>query len=129
MGNPTIKSILISSHFYWDIFNGCKSPTGLWCSALTLWQLSHNATNSATTLFIPYHQYMLLRSWYILVLLWWMEYAESWALRKINSLISFTSGTQMHFLYHSVSYSSTLNLGALFSLICSLISWILASSS
>jgi hypothetical protein len=28
-GNPTIKSILISSHFHYGIFNGCNNPAGL----------------------------------------------------------------------------------------------------
>jgi hypothetical protein len=57
----------------WGIFNGCKSPAGLWHSTLTLWQLSHRATYLDIALFIPYHQYLFLRSWYILVLPGWME--------------------------------------------------------
>jgi hypothetical protein len=129
VGNPTMKSMLISSHFHWGIFNGCKSPTWLCHSALTLWQLSHSTTYSATTHFIPYHQYLLLRSWYILVLPGWIKEVESWTSCKINSLISFTSGTYMCFLYHNVPCSSTLNRGALSCLIYSLIYWILASSS
>src|SRR6266540_651134 len=48
--------MMISSHFHSGIFSGCSKPAGRWCSALTLWQLSHRATYSATSRFIPYHQ-------------------------------------------------------------------------
>ena len=66
-------SIPISSHFHWGICNGCNNPAGLWCSALILWQLSHVATCSAISLFIPYHQNFFFRSWYIFSLPGWIE--------------------------------------------------------
>jgi hypothetical protein len=56
-----MKSIPISSHFHLGTFNGCSSPAGLWCSALTLSQTSHTTTCAATSLFSPYHQYFLLQ--------------------------------------------------------------------
>jgi hypothetical protein len=51
-----MKSIPISSHFHWRICNGCNKPAGIRFSVLILWQLSHMATYSAISLFIPYHQ-------------------------------------------------------------------------
>jgi hypothetical protein len=61
-GSSTIKSIHISSHFHSRIFNGCNSLTGLWCSTLIRWHISHNDTYSAISRFMPYHQYLVFRS-------------------------------------------------------------------
>jgi hypothetical protein len=49
------------------IFNGCNNLVGLWCSSLTRWHVSHNDTYSAISLFMSYHQYLVLdpyTSWY-----------------------------------------------------------------
>uniref|UniRef100_A0A0A9FR86 Uncharacterized protein n=1 Tax=Arundo donax TaxID=35708 RepID=A0A0A9FR86_ARUDO len=67
LGNPTIKSIPISSHFHTGTGRGCNSPAGLWCSALTLLHISQRATNSAISFFIPIHQYLCFMSINILV--------------------------------------------------------------
>jgi hypothetical protein len=106
-GNLTMKSILISSHFHSGIFKGCSSPAGLWCSAFTLWQVSHNNTYSAMAHFIPYHQYWVFKSLYILVLPGWIEYAESWASRSMSSLRCFQLGTHSHFPNHRVPWLSS----------------------
>jgi hypothetical protein len=68
-GNPTMKSIPVSSHFHSGILRGCSNPAGLYCSAFTRWQVSHRATYSVTSCFILYHQYQVFKSLYILVLL------------------------------------------------------------
>jgi len=52
------------------------SPAGFWCSTFTCWQLEHCATNSATSLFIPCHQYISLISWYIFIKPGWIEWQE-----------------------------------------------------
>jgi hypothetical protein len=44
LGNPIIKSILISSHFHVGIGNDCNGPTAFMCMALTRLQVSHLAT-------------------------------------------------------------------------------------
>jgi hypothetical protein len=44
LGNPTIKSILMSSHFHVGIGNDCNGPAVFMCMALTRLQVSHLAT-------------------------------------------------------------------------------------
>jgi hypothetical protein len=44
LGNPTMKSILISSHFHVGIGKDCNGPTALRCMAMTRLQVSHLAT-------------------------------------------------------------------------------------
>jgi hypothetical protein len=87
--NPTIKSIPISSHFHSRIFSGSSNHAVLWCSAFTLWQVSQRDMCSAISLFIPYHQYQVFKSLYILVLPGLIKYVESWASQSINSLMCF----------------------------------------
>jgi hypothetical protein len=128
-GNPTIKSILISSHFHSGIFKGCSSPVGLWCSAFTLWQVSHNDTYSTMSRFIPYHQYRVFKSLYILVLPGWIEYAESWASQSMSSLRCFRLGTHIRFSNHKVPWLSFEKSLVLLSLINCLISFNFASSN
>ena len=65
LGSPVIKSIPISSHFHSGIFKGWSNPAGRWCSALTRWQISNLATNEPISRFIPCHQNLSRRSWYI----------------------------------------------------------------
>jgi hypothetical protein len=36
MGNPDAKSMVIISHFYFGICNGCNGSVGLWCSNFDL---------------------------------------------------------------------------------------------
>jgi hypothetical protein len=93
LGNPTIKSIPISFHFHFWIFKACSDPVRLWCSALTLWQVSHKDTYSMMSRFIPYHQYLVFKSLYILVLPGWIEYVESCASDQEHiSIFSTTKG-------------------------------------
>jgi hypothetical protein len=128
-GNPTMKSILISSHFHSRIFKGCSSPAGLWCSAFTLWQVSHNNTYSAMSHFIPYHQYWIFKSLYILILLGWIEYAESWTSQSMSSLRCFRLGTHIHFPNHRVPRLSSEKVLVLLSLINCRISFSFVSSN
>jgi hypothetical protein len=44
LGNPTIKSMLISSHFHVGIGRDCNGPAAFMCMALTRLQVSHLAT-------------------------------------------------------------------------------------
>merc|ERR1712080_152171 len=53
LGNPSMKSIEICSHFHSGISNGCKNPLGFFFSALTSWQFMHLDINFPTSLFIP----------------------------------------------------------------------------
>src|SRR6185312_3550668 len=76
LGSPTMKSILIASHFHDGILRGCKGPADLKWLALTLLQMSHSNTYLAISRFILVHQNRCFRSWYILLLLGWMEYLE-----------------------------------------------------
>jgi hypothetical protein len=127
--NQTMKSIPISSHFHSRIFNGCNSPAGLWCSILTRWHVSHNDTYFVISRFMPYHQYLVFKSLYILVLPVWIEYAESWASRRINSQIGFRLGTHIYFPNHKVPLSSLVKSLVLFSFISCRISLSFPSSS
>ena len=99
-GNPTMKSILISSHFHEGISKGWSIPAGLRWLALTLRQISHSDTYLATSRFILVHQNRCLRSWYILVLPGWMEYLERWASSRICFRSSKSLGTTSRFLNH-----------------------------
>jgi hypothetical protein len=128
-GNPTMKSIPISSHFHFGIFKGCNSPAGLWCSALTCWHVSHNDTYSMISRFMPYHQYLVFGSLYLLVLLGWIEYAKSWASQRISSLIGFRLGMHICFPNHKVPLSSSVESLIMFSFMSYRISFSFSSSS
>ena len=109
LGNPTMKSMLISSHFHTGMCNGWSSPVGHWCSALTLLHVSHGVTYSTISPFILVHQYLCLRSMYILVDPGWMEYTE-WCPSSNICLWSVSScGTHIWSSYHGFPCSSTLN--------------------
>jgi hypothetical protein len=127
--NPTMKSILISSHFHSGIFRGCSKPASLWCSTFTHWQVSHRATYYVTSLFILYHQYLVFKSLYILVLLGWMEYAKSWASLRITSLMCFRLGTHIYLPNHRVPWLSSKKSLVLLSLINCRISCSFTSSN
>jgi hypothetical protein len=125
----TMKSIPISSHSHSGILNGCSNPAGLCCSALTLWHVSHNYMYSAISRFMSCYQYLVSRSWYILVLPGWIEYAESWASQRISSQIGLRLGTHIHFPNHKVPGSSLVKSLVLFSFMSCHISFSLSSSS
>jgi hypothetical protein len=120
LGSPTMKSMLISSHFHTGICSGWSNLASCWCSALTHRQVSHRATYSAISPFIPVHQYFCLRSMYILVDLGWMEYAEWCASSNISLRSASSWGTHIWSSYHSVPCSSTLNPRISFLLLSSL---------
>jgi hypothetical protein len=124
-----MKSILISSHFHSGIFKGCNSPVGLWCSAFTIWQVSHNDTYSVMSHFILYHQYRVFKSLCILVLPGWIEYVESWASRSMSSLRCFWLGTHICFPNHRMPWLSAEKVLVLLSLINYHISFSFASSN
>ena len=88
-------SIIILSHFHSGVSEGWINPAGLWCSAFTCWQVRHLLTKVNTSRFIPGHQYFCLKSWYILVVLGFIEQGAWWA--SIKSCILSTSwfGTQI----------------------------------
>ena len=107
LGNPDTKSIAILSHFHCGISKGCNIPEGLWCSIFTFWQVKHFETYSATSFFIPGHQNIAFKSWYILVLPGWMENPLLCASFKISCLKVPTSGTMILPLnLHNPSFSS-----------------------
>jgi hypothetical protein len=108
LGKPTIKSILISSHFQDGMSNGCNSPADFKCTAFTFWQVSHLATYRAISIFILVHQNLCFRSWYILLLLGWIENLVKCASLRINCRSSGTFGTTNRFLNHNTSDSSIL---------------------
>jgi hypothetical protein len=85
--------------------------------------------NSVISLFIPYQQYRVFKYLYILVLLGWIKYAESWASLSINSLMCFWLGTHIHFPNHRVPWLSSEKSLVLLSLINCHISVSLGSSS
>jgi hypothetical protein len=54
-GKPTMKSILISSHFHMGIDNGWSTPADFKWLAFIWWQVSHLATYLAISTFILDH--------------------------------------------------------------------------
>jgi hypothetical protein len=85
LGTSNYEIHSISSHFHSGIFRGCSNLAHLWCSAFTLWHVSHWATYSVTSRFIPYHQSSL----------------------RINSLMCFRLGTHIHLSNHMVPWLSS----------------------
>ncbi|MFS7994643.1 hypothetical protein Hanom_Chr12g01108441 [Helianthus anomalus] len=73
----------MSSHFHTGISNCCSSPEGFWCSVFTCEQVKHLDTYSAISFFIPIHQKLFLKSWYILLFPGCMVYLDLWASSKI----------------------------------------------
>jgi hypothetical protein len=78
-GNPTMTSIYMFSRFHSGMLKGCRFPTGFKWSALTLRRVSHFDTYFVISLFILVHQKLFFKSWYILLVLEWIEYQEQWA--------------------------------------------------
>jgi hypothetical protein len=64
-------------------------------------------TYSAISLFIPYHQNLFFRSWYIFSLPRCIEYVVSWASLRISSLIDLMSGTHSLSLNHITPSASS----------------------
>jgi hypothetical protein len=81
------------------------------------------------SLFIPYHQYRVFKSLYILVSLGWIEYVESWTSQRISSLRCFRLGTHIRFPNHRVPWLSYEKSLVFLSLINYCISCSFASSS
>jgi hypothetical protein len=78
-GRPIMKSMQMSSHFHSRTLKGCRFPTVLRWSALTLRQVSHSTTYFTIFHFILVHQNFFFKSWYILLVPRWIEYLEQWA--------------------------------------------------
>ena len=129
LGSPTMKSMLISSHFYTGLSNGWSSPVDHWCSAFTRRYVLHWATYSVISPFILVHQYFCLRSMYILVDPGWIEYAEWCDSSNINLWSASSWGTHIRSSYPNFPCSSTLNSRSSFLLLCSLRSCISLSWS
>jgi hypothetical protein len=55
LGRPTIKSMMMSSHFHEGIDRGCKAPADFKWLAFILWHVSHSDTYWAISLFILVH--------------------------------------------------------------------------
>ena len=91
------------------ISSSCSIPAGLWCSALTCWNVRHFSTCLTMSLFILDHQCRFFRSWYIFVTLGCTEYDVWWASSCSLSLILGTSGTEMHPFCYKVPSWLTVN--------------------
>jgi hypothetical protein len=114
-GKPTMKSMLMSSHFHAGIDKGCIWPAVFRWLALILWHVSQPDTYSAISPFIFDHQKFSLRSRYILVLPGWMVNLEIWASSKISFFNSRSWGMTNLWPNHTTPLSSLrkqLNLGS-----------------
>jgi len=84
----------MQSHFHIGISKGCSVPPGLWCSTFAFWKVKQADTNYATSFFMPCHQKVSLRSWYILVMLGCKLRRLLCLSSRINLLTSASVGTQ-----------------------------------
>jgi hypothetical protein len=103
LGKPTIKSILISSHFQEGIDRGWRIPVVFKWLALTLWQTSHSETYLAISRFIRVQQKFCFRSWYIFVLPGCIENLDRWASSNICLRSLWSLGTTIRSLNHEAS--------------------------
>ena len=55
LGRWVTKSMTMLSHFHWGMSSGCNVPPGLWCSIFAFWHTKHDATKSATSVFISFY--------------------------------------------------------------------------
>jgi len=92
-GRWVTKSMEMLSHFHTGISKGCRFPLGFWCSTFAFWQVRQADTNCATSFFIPCHQKVSLRSWYILVMPGCKLRRLLCPSSRINFLTSASSGT------------------------------------
>jgi hypothetical protein len=92
-GKPTLKYILMWSHFYMGIDKGWSTPTDFKWLAFIRWQVSHSATYLAISTFILDHQKFCFKSWYILVFPGWIENLNILSSSKIVFLIYGSTGT------------------------------------
>jgi hypothetical protein len=106
LGRPTMKSMLMSSHFHESIDRGCKALADFKWLAFILWQVSHSDTYWAISLFILVHQYKGFKSWYILVLPGCMENLERWVSSKIFFLRSLFLGNTNVLSNHNIPFPS-----------------------
>jgi hypothetical protein len=112
LGSPTIKSILISSHYQDGTGEGCNSLADFRWTALTRWHVTHLATYYAISIFIFVHQNICFRSWYILLLPGWIENLDKCASSRICCHNSGTFGTTRWFLNQRTPLSSIWKHGA-----------------
>jgi len=71
LGSPTIKSILMSTHMCVGIGSDCSAPSVFTVSPLCLWHVSHVATKSWMSFFIPSQKNECLVCSYVLWNLDW----------------------------------------------------------
>lgn len=91
LGSPTTKAQVTSSHF--QVGTLWSYVLSRWCLNFTYWHVKHLKMNSATSFSIPGHQYILFKSWYILVAPEWIVYYEWWVSCRISLLNSSFLGT------------------------------------
>jgi hypothetical protein len=99
-GKPTMKSMHMSSHFHAGMLKGCKFLMCLKWSALTLWQVSYSDTYFTIYRFILVHQNFYFKSWYILLVLIWIEYREQWS----SSMILWRSSKSFRTMRRSLNH-------------------------
>jgi len=99
-GKWVTKSIAMLFHFHISISKGCRIPPSLWCSTFAFWHVKQEDRNCAISFFIPYHQKVSLRSWYILVMLGCKLRQLLYPSSRINL---FTSTSEGFFVIHVCS--------------------------
>jgi hypothetical protein len=103
---PTMKYIHMFSHFHMGMLKGCRFSVGLKWPALTLQQVSHFDTYFTISCFILIHQKFFFKSWYILLVLGWIEYCEKWASSLILQRSSKSIETTRQSLNHRTASAS-----------------------
>jgi hypothetical protein len=63
-GKPTMKAILMTSHYHMGIDKGWSTPADFKWLAFIRWQVSHSTTYLAISTFILDHQKFRFKSWY-----------------------------------------------------------------
>ena len=96
VGNPTMSSIEIDSHFQVGTSSDYNSCIGQWCSNLTLQQVKHPKTESTTSFFMS-HQKFLRRSLYVFIFPW---------LDRVWAILGFTRNLLFKFLDIRHAYST-----------------------
>jgi hypothetical protein len=128
LGNPTTKSVAISSHSHSGTCKGYNFLAGRWCLTLTLWQVSQRATYLATSL----HSIPPIGCLEILVHLipsWMHGISGLMSLSKYLMLQSLGIRHTNHSFVPQHPWSSSVNLGDFSSLLSRFIFLIFSSSS
>lgn len=89
------KFIVVPSHFHSETSTCFSIYVGLWCSKFSFWQIRQEKENFVTSIFMPTHQNIFLRSLYILVISGWKINLLWCPSSIINLLSSIFLGTQI----------------------------------